>query len=64
MSDDEKDDVDNNEEEEKEEEGTKKKPTGFPLPKDKPRFEVKKWQAVTLWSWGMSHFIFKHFANL
>jgi hypothetical protein len=46
MSDDEKDE-EMNEEEEKEdnkEEGEKKKPTVFPLPKDKPRFEVKKWQ--------------------
>lgn len=55
MSDDEKEDVeDEKEEEEKEEKEDKgkKKPTSFPLPKDKPRFEVKKWQAVTLWSWG------------
>lgn len=53
MSDDEKEDVENEEEEKEEEDDKKKKPTGFPLPKDKPRFEVKKWQAVTLWSWGM-----------
>ena len=46
MSDDEKDDeMEEEEKEEKEEkEGEKKKPTAFPLPKDKPRFEVKKWQ--------------------
>jgi hypothetical protein len=59
MSDDENDE---NVEEEKEEEekDTKKKPTGFPLPKDKPRFEVKKWQAVTLWSWGRLFFRFQY----
>lgn len=50
MSDDENDNV---EEEVEDKEDDKKKPTGFPIPKDKPRFEVKKWQAVTLWSWGM-----------
>lgn len=47
MSDDEKDEE---MEEEKEEEGgdkaEAKKPTSFPLPKDKPRFEVKKWQGM------------------
>jgi hypothetical protein len=54
MSDDEKDNKDEVEEggEEDEEKGAKKA-TAFPLPKDKPRFEVKKWQAVCLWSWGI-----------
>lgn len=64
MSDDEDvKDVDEGGEEEEEEETAKKpagkkagaaakKAAGFPLPKDKPRFEVKKWQAVALWSWG------------
>ncbi len=51
MSDDENDENEETEEKEEPEDG-KKKATGFPLPKDKPRFEVKKWQAVTLWSWG------------
>jgi hypothetical protein len=50
MSDDEEEVKGGEEEEEKEEK--EKKPTGFPLPKNKPRFEIKKWQAVTLWSWG------------
>lgn len=52
MSDDEDDKVEEGGEEEEKEEKGPKKATGFPLPKDKPRFEVKKWQAVTLWSWG------------
>ncbi len=58
MSDDENDKDEGGEEEEQEPEekpvkgATKKAASGFPLPKDKPRFEVKKWQAVTLWSWG------------
>ncbi len=55
MSDDENDKDEGGEEEEEEKpvKGTAKKAaSGFPLPKDKPRFEVKKWQAVTLWSWG------------
>jgi hypothetical protein len=57
MSDDEKDDKQEiEEEEEKEEKG--KKPTGFPIPKDKPRFEVKKWQAVALWSYGLLYSMF------
>jgi len=55
MSDDENDNEEEQEKEEKEEpEDGKKKATGFPLPKDKPRFEVKKWQAVTLWSWDLA----------
>ena len=52
MSDDEKEEVEHEKEEEKDE--GKKKPAGFPIPKDKDRFEIKKWQAVTLWSWDIS----------
>jgi hypothetical protein len=65
MSDDEEDTKGGEDEEEEVEEkaakggakgGAKKAAAGFPLPKDKPRFEVKKWQAVTLWSWGKHSF--------
>eukprot|EP01118_Nematostelium_gracile_P008829 TRINITY_DN2940_c0_g1_i1.p1 TRINITY_DN2940_c0_g1~~TRINITY_DN2940_c0_g1_i1.p1 ORF type:complete len:134 (+),score=28.60 TRINITY_DN2940_c0_g1_i1:72-473(+) len=63
MSDDEDDTKGADEEEEEVEEkpvkgaakgGSKKASAGFPLPKDKPRFEVKKWQAVTLWLWDIA----------
>jgi len=59
MSDEEDDVKEEEEKEEKEEEeekGPAKKGTvkGFPLPKDKARFEVKKWQAVSLWSWDIA----------
>jgi hypothetical protein len=61
MSDDEDDNKGGEEVEEKEEEKPgPKKAAGFPLPKDKPRFEVKKWQAVCLWSWGKTFRDFKH----
>ncbi|PRP83482.1 hypothetical protein PROFUN_04356 [Planoprotostelium fungivorum] len=54
MSDEEGDEVEKMEEDPKEE---KKAPkvTTFPIPKDKPRFEIKKWQAVTLWSWDIDN---------
>lgn len=61
MSDDEDDNNKGGEEvEEKEEKPGAKKAAGFQLPKDKPRFEVKKWQAVCLWSWGKTFRDFKH----